>query len=289
MKNGPAFLHIFAALLAGLMVIVAALVITGVAEAQDNTDQTVDNRTLNVDVFWSMRSPYCYIALDRILEMRQKYHVNVNLRIVYPIAIKDPGWFKAAKDMKFRLPYQDIDSFRTAAFRGVQMRYPDPDPVAQQAAKGSPYGKILPFEKQPDIQFLTRTAIAAAEMGKGWEYLNEVMRLVWNGQKRPWNADNYRHVRNAIKAAGIDADKLIAAVEANPDKYDKMVQENMDLQLKNDAKHTGVPGFVFRNEPFFGQDRMGQLVWRLKQYGLREKADYKPSPRAGIAGDWGSD
>jgi len=114
-KNGPAFLHIFAALLAGLMVIVAALVITGVAEAQDNTDQTVDNRTLNVDVFWSMRSPYCYIALDRILEMRQKYHVNVNLRIVYPIAIKDPGWFKAAKDMKFRLPYQDIDSFRTAA------------------------------------------------------------------------------------------------------------------------------------------------------------------------------
>ncbi len=270
--------------------VVSAMLFTAVAEAQDNGDQTVYNRTLNVDVFWSMRSPYCYIALDRILEMRQRYHVNMNLRIVYPIAIKEPSWFQAAKDMKFRLPYQDIDSFRTAAFRGVQMRYPVPDPVAQEAAEGSPYGKILPFEQQPDIQILTRTAVAAAEMGKGWEYLNEVMRLVWNGQKRPWNADNYRHVRNAIEAAGIDADKLIADVKANPDKYDKMIQANMDLQSQNDAKHTGVPGFVFRNEPFFGQDRMGQLVWRMEQYGLRERADYEPSLRkTSVAGDWGSD
>ena len=273
----------------GLMV-AAPFGFTGVAEAQDNKDQTVDNRTLNVDIFWSMRSPYCYIALDRILEMRQRYHVNMNLKIVWPLALKDPSWFEAAKDMKFRLPYQDIDSFRTAAFRGVQMRYPVPDPIAQEAAEDSPYGKILPFEKQPDIQFLTRTAAAAAEMGKGWEYLNEVMRLVWNGQKRPWNADNFKHVRNAIQAAGIDADKLIAAVKANTDKYDKMLEENADLQLQNDAKHTGVPGFVFRNEPFFGQDRMAQLVWRMEQYGLREREDYKPSLRkTSVAGNWGSD
>lgn len=270
--------------------LLCAPLFTAVAAAQDNGDQTVDNRTLNVDVFWSMRSPYCYIALDRILEMREKYHVNVNLRIVWPLALKDPSWFQAAKDMRFRLPYQDIDSFRTAAFRGVQMRYPVPDPVAQRPAKDSPYGEIMPFEQQPDIQIITRAGIAATEMGKGWEYLNEVMRLVWNGQKRPWNADNYRHVRNAIQAAGIDADKLLADVKANPDKYDKMIEENAKLQLENDAGHTGVPGFVFRNEPFFGQDRMSQLVWRMEQYGLRERDDYKPSLRKiEVAGDWGSD
>ena len=106
------------------------------------------------------------------------------------------------------------------------------------------------------------------------------MRLVWNGQKVPWNKDNYAHVRNAIQVAGIDADELIKDVTDNPDKYDKLIQANMDLQLQNDARHTGVPCFVFNNEPFFGQDRMDMLVWRLKQYGLTERADYEPSLRS---------
>jgi len=39
-----------------------------------------------------------------------------------------------------------------------------------------------------------------------------------------------------------------------------MIQNNMDLQLTNDALHEGVPLFVFRNEPFFGQDRMEMLI-----------------------------
>ncbi|MBQ0818168.1 MAG: DsbA family protein [Methyloceanibacter sp.] len=40
---------------------------------------------LEVDVYWSMRSPYCYIALDRILEMQKKYNVKMNLRPVWRI------------------------------------------------------------------------------------------------------------------------------------------------------------------------------------------------------------
>jgi 2-hydroxychromene-2-carboxylate isomerase len=234
---------------------------------------------LEVNVFWSMRSPYCYISLDRCLELQRKYYLKLHLKPVWPIAIKDPSWFQAAKDMKYRLPYQNVDIFRTAAFHGVQMVYPVPDPVAQKAAPDSPYGEILPFDQQPDIHILVRTAVGAAEMGKGWEYLNEVMRLVWNGQKVPWNKDNYVHVRDAIKQAGIDADALMKDVTDNPDKYDTLIKANMDLQLQNDARHTGVPCFVFRNEPFFGQDRIDMLLWRLAQYGLKERADYEPSLR----------
>jgi 2-hydroxychromene-2-carboxylate isomerase len=263
--------------------VVASLMFAGSAEAQSFGQTQKDReKPLEVDVFWSMRSPYCYISLDRCLEIPEKYNVKLNLRIVYPIAIHDPSFFEAAKMMKYRLPYQNVDLFRTAAFHHVQLVYPTPDPVAQMAAKDSPYGKILPFDQQKDIQFLCRTAVAAAEMGKGWDYLNEVMRCVWNGQKVPWNKDNYKHVRAAINAAGIDADKLIADVQANPEKYDKMIEGNQDTQLENDAQHTGVPNFVFRNEPFFGQDRMAMLIWRLKQHGLTERPDYKPSLRAGI-------
>ena len=118
-----------------------------------------------------------------------------------------------------------------------------------------------------------RTAVAATELGRGWEYLNEVMRLVWNGQKRPWNEDNYKHVRAAINGAGIDADKLIADVEANGKKYDALANKHSEEQIQNDSRHEGVPNFVFRNEPFFGQDRMDMLIWRLKQHGLTERTE----------------
>ncbi len=235
------------------------------------------DNNLDVDVFWSMRSPYCYISLNRCLEMRRKYNFNLNLRIVYPIAIKDPDIVDSMAGMKYRLPYQVIDPGRTAHFHGVPYAYPVPDVVKQEPG----FGAISPYEEQGNVRFLTRCGVAAADIGKGWDYLNEVMRLVWNGQKIHWDQDDLKQVRAAIEAAGIDA-KVIADVEANGDKYDAMIQKNMDLQETNDCQHEGVPCFVFRNEPFFGQDRMEMLIWRLKQYGLTERADYEPSLRAAI-------
>ena len=38
----------------------------------------VEDGNLDVDVFWSMRSPYCYISLDRCLEFQKRYHLNLH-------------------------------------------------------------------------------------------------------------------------------------------------------------------------------------------------------------------
>lgn len=226
-----------------------------------------------VPVYWSMRSPYCYMSLTRCIEMQEKYNLTLDVRPVWPIAIRDPHSFDVMRDMGYRLPYQDVDSFRCAAFHGVQMRYPVPDPVLQHADKDSPYGKIAPFEEQKDIQFLTRTAVAAAEMGKGWDYLNMVMRTVWDGETRPWNQDDYKYIKQGIELAGIDADALVKDVTENPKKYDDIATRNNEQQKDNTCGHTGVPLFVFKGEPFFGQDRMDLLIWRLKQHGLTERSE----------------
>ncbi|TMB53500.1 MAG: 2-hydroxychromene-2-carboxylate isomerase, partial [Deltaproteobacteria bacterium] len=37
------------------------------------------------------------------------------------------------------------------------------------------------------------------------------------------------------------------------------------------AGHWGVPTMVFAGEPFFGQDRIELLVWRMRQHGLRAR------------------
>jgi 2-hydroxychromene-2-carboxylate isomerase len=222
-------------------------------------------KPLEVDVFWSMRSPYCYIALDRILEMRKKYNIKMNFRPVWPIAIWNPEFFKGIKFMKYRVPYQDLDTARSAFFNKMPYAYPTPDPVKQAPN----FGPVKPMKEQDLIKTLTYTAAAAAEMGKGWDYLNQVSRMMWNGTVVNW--DKGTHLRDAIQRAGIDADTLLAEIAANPAKYDALVKRNHDLQTTNLAGHTGVPTFVFNKEPFFGQDRMDQLLWRLKRFGLTER------------------
>lgn len=53
---------------------------------------------------------------------------------------------------------------------------------------------------------------------------------------------------------------------ANPESYRIEVERNQqDLEA---AGHWGVPTFVFRGEPFFGQDRIDTLCWRLDREGL---------------------
>ena len=43
---------------------------------------------LEFELFWSMRSPYCYLVLDRILALKEYYNVKINFIPTLPIAVK---------------------------------------------------------------------------------------------------------------------------------------------------------------------------------------------------------
>ena len=257
-----------------ILVIVAlsfcAVAPTAEAKRKDKGQTTQEPAKEVVDVFWSMRSPYCYISLDRVLAIREAYDVEVRFRPIWPIAIKDPNFFKGIKYMKYRVPYQDLDTLRSAEFQNMPYVYPTPDPVKQAPN----FGPVLPIEKQDNIKLLTYTAIEAAERGKGWEYLDQVSRMMWNGTVKDWTTGT--HLRDAINRAGLDGDKLIAMAKdkKNDKKYQDLINANQKLQ--DAANHGGVPLFVVRGEPFFGQDRMDQLMWRLKEYGVKLKPGAKP-------------
>jgi 2-hydroxychromene-2-carboxylate isomerase len=55
----------------------------------------------------------------------------------------------------------------------------------------------------------------------------------------------------------------------NTDSYDREIEENHKALER--AGHWGVPTFVFNGEPFFGQDRIDTLRWRLEKEGLARK------------------
>ena len=58
-------------------------------------------------------------------------------------------------------------------------------------------------------------------------------------------------------------------IERDVDRYEAIIKDNEAAHRK--AGHWGVPLFVFEGEPFFGQDRIDHLLWRMKQRGLRER------------------
>ena len=71
------------------------------------------------DLYWSFRSPYSYIVLPRIIELRDRFRVSVDLRIVHPAAIRNPSYF-ARMDPLAR-PYFMKDSARAAAFHELEV------------------------------------------------------------------------------------------------------------------------------------------------------------------------
>jgi 2-hydroxychromene-2-carboxylate isomerase len=55
-----------------------------------------------------------------------------------------------------------------------------------------------------------------------------------------------------------------AAVIADPDRYERIAVNEQDHAA---AGRWGVPTFAFENEPFFGQDRIDLLTWRMEGKG----------------------
>src|SRR3546814_5434543 len=50
--------------------------------------------TLTADLFWSFRSPYSYLAIARYRALAASHDVTINLRPVYPLAIRQPDFFE---------------------------------------------------------------------------------------------------------------------------------------------------------------------------------------------------
>lgn len=205
-----------------------------------------------VTVFWSFRSPYSYIALPRLLALSKQFDVTLDMRIVHPAALRNPDYFRTMNSIA--RPYFLLDSARAAAFHGLPFRRPLPDPVTQDPVT------LALAPEQPLARRLGRLGIAATERGRGLAFCLEVSRLLWDGQTSGWNEGG--HLAQATLRAGLDLVQLESAVNADPAGHEKALALN-DQALRT-AGHWGVPTMVYKGEPFFGQDRIEMLIWRLE-------------------------
>ena len=208
--------------------------------------------TLSVDVFWSFRSPYSYLATGRLVALQEDLGLEINARPVLPLAVRTPEFFAQVNPLFPSYLVRDV--MRLGEFLGIPIRWPRPDPVVMNP------DRTYPLE-QPYIHRLTRLGVAASERGRGLAFLDEVSKVIWDGSIESWHEGD--HLSSAAARAGLDLDELDRAIEGNPDHFVGAIEANQ--QALEAAGHWGVPTMVFNGEPFFGQDRIDLLVWRLQQ------------------------
>ncbi len=215
--------------------------------------------TLSFDFYFSFRSPYSYLAAPQVEALTARYDIVPRMKIVLPIAVRIPGFFKQVNPLW--PPYLLRDTFRISQMHNVPYRWPRPDPIVMDIAKGEVAAE------QPYIHRVSRLGVAAERAGKGLAFVRAASHAIWSGEVDNWHGSD--HLARALETAGLDPTVIEAQVAADPENYDAEIARNEAAQKA--AGHWGVPLFVFNDEPFFGQDRLEHLIWRMRQHGLTER------------------
>lgn len=214
--------------------------------------------TLSADLFFSYRSPYSYLAVGRYRALAKQYDLEIVLRPVWPIAVRDPGFFERENPQWVSYLLKDV--VRLAQYLDVPLALPSPDPIVMDLATR----KIA--AEQPLIRPITHLGVEAARRGRGLAFAHEASKMIWGGVK-DWNSDE--NLSAAAGRAGLDLADMQEAGARAAASYDAEIELNQKALEK--AGHWGVPTLVFNGEPFFGQDRIDLAVWRMKQKGLAER------------------
>ena len=114
-----------------------------------------------IDVYWSFRSPYSYLATPDMEKLTQDYDIQIDLKVVLPIAVRTKSTLFNASNRKPAM-YIVMDSLRRAEFLGMPMIFPPkPDPVMQN------YETLEVADEQPLIMRLAKLGVEAQRRGKG--------------------------------------------------------------------------------------------------------------------------
>lgn len=211
--------------------------------------------TENIDVYWSFRSPYSYLVTPDLLRLRDDFDVSISLRVVLPIVLRAKETLFDVSN-KNKVTYIVRDSARRAEYLGLPMMYPNPDPIVQD------YETFETAKEQPYIYRLSKLGVEANRQGKGADFAAKISRVIFGGTEN-WHEGD--HLKDAAASIGLD----LAAMDAKIEDGDHMAEIEKNQDSLDADGHWGVPTMVVKGEPFFGQDRIDTLRWRLEKLGLK--------------------
>ncbi|MDA7856680.1 DsbA family protein [Gammaproteobacteria bacterium] len=204
-----------------------------------------------IDLYFSYRSPYSYLILPRMLKLKNESNIDINFKLVYPIAIRMPEWFEK-KNMFFFLSTMS-DFKKKAKQLGMPLNLPvKPDPIKQNIFTA----KIA--EDQPYIFDICHMGQEMTNRGFGLEFAHKLSTKIWSVKN--WNMDE--HLIEILSKFNIELSEIRETIKKNESTLIEQIKQNQVEQLE--AGHHGVPLSVYKEEYFFGQDKFDDLIERMK-------------------------
>ena len=194
-----------------------------------------------IDFYFSYRSPYSYLILPRMLKLKNEYNLDINFKIVYPLAIRMPEWFKN-KNIFFFVPFI-MDFKKKAKKLNIPLNMPiKPDPIRQNTITG----KIS--SHQPYIFDVCHMGQIMSNRGKGIEFAFELSTLIWSVKN--WNNDSL--LEKVFAEFGEDLYEVRKTAKKDESRIIDEIKNNQEDQKI--AGHHGVPLNVYKGKYYFGQD-----------------------------------
>jgi len=189
-----------------------------------------------VDYYFAPHSPWTYLGHQRFVDLIMSHQGAMNLKPVdlgkvFPIS----GGLPLAKRAPQRQAYRLVELKRWRDHLGVPLNL---EP------------KFFPVN--PELASLVIIAAGNNKSGVAPGLAYDLMRAVWAEER---DIADVETVKNIIKAKGVPADELIAQAQSPETRatYEALTKEAMDRGV------FGAPTYAFKDELFWGQDRLDFL------------------------------
>jgi 2-hydroxychromene-2-carboxylate isomerase len=197
-----------------------------------------------VDYYFAPHSPWTYLGHQRFIDLIMSHEAAMNLKPVdlgqvFPVS----GGLPLAKRAPQRQAYRIMELKRWREFVDLPLNL---EP------------KFFPVN--PELASLVIIAAGANRSGVAPSLAFDLMRAVWVEER---DIADVETVKNIIRAKGLPADELLARATAPETKatYEALTKEAMDRGV------FGAPTYVYRDELFWGQDRLDFLDRALAKKG----------------------
>ncbi len=189
-----------------------------------------------VDYYFAPHSPWTYLGHQRFVDLIMSHQGAMNLKPVdlgkvFPIS----GGLPLAKRAPQRQAYRLMELKRWRDYLGIPLN-------------------IQPkfFPVNPELASLLIIAAGENRSGVAPSLAYDLMRAVWAEERDIADVETLKAI---IKAKGLPADDLLAAAQSPQTKatYEALTKEAMDRGV------FGAPTYAFRDELFWGQDRLDFL------------------------------
>lgn len=197
---------------------------------------------MKIKYYYSVASPFAYLAVDRFVQLVEKYKIEVEEKPFDLVGKVFPstGGTPVPKRHPSRLKYRLVEINRIAKKYNV-------------AINAQP--KFFP---PSDPHTPAKFAIATIKTGHSLSFGKECLRYLWSLEKDISDLNVLKEICENLK---IDFDKIKTLSES--DEVSADYNKNSEDAIKEDV--FGAPSYVLNNEIYWGQDRLEYLEDALKK------------------------